>query len=808
MSLKPIRLLIVISMLAGLLLAVNITSATAAADTCTWTGATDNDITDASNWTGCDNGNAPETGDTLVFPESASNKNILINSFAVSPASLQFTGTGYSVDTTNDTELTFSSSGTVIQADEDVTFNVIINLGTGALANMTIRAANGATISLTDDVVLDTGIGEINIGGTGYEGTVDISGPISGSTSQFIAVSGATADISGNNTFTAATVGAEGNTTDGRGVFQCNSTTCFGDSANDIYMGGGLVEILVSATFNNGITTSTTTPADSELIVYDDISITDGTTVNDDLEISQQGPATSSLQLLGGITLNGNLAATGVHPMNSEINLNTNISGTGDLTVADTYLEVTGGNTFTGDITVQEDALLSVQNATGLGNSANEVTVENGGTVSFSDLAASVTVANPFVIEGEGEVNGAITLSSDATYLTLTGNIELTGNAFIGIDDLCATQHSLILNGVISGTGDLTVFTNIPCTVSVGGASPNTFDGDITVTSGYLSLSKNLAAPNNAILDPDDSTASTTIGVSDDGNVIGGGAVSTADESGEYFYFLGSETLTSFEAAAGGYVLMCPGETLTIDQDSDTTFDAFINNSGTCLPSPTGTHFVVKQGTGTLTVDSDDPSDDETVFEVQEGELVLNGERSLTGVAVTGGTLKGDLDISDVAGNSGRINVGNSPGCGITNNVVLSPSMSFDVEIESATVCTGYDQLGAGDVDLAGASLTLNLGYAPAIGTVFTIIDGASVTGTFASLPEGTVFTNGGSYFRISYAGGDVTLTAVDASQLTTGGSGTLPMTGITIISSLLTALSLMAVGFYLFRKRTQLLVK
>ena len=53
--------------------------ARAAADTCTWTGngspATDSvaktltfDLSDPTNWTGCDNGAVPEAGDTLIFP--------------------------------------------------------------------------------------------------------------------------------------------------------------------------------------------------------------------------------------------------------------------------------------------------------------------------------------------------------------------------------------------------------------------------------------------------------------------------------------------------------------------------------------------------------------------------------------------------------------------------------------------------------------------------------------------------------------------------------------------------------------------
>lgn len=47
------------------------TAVRAAADTCTWTGLGTTDIfSDAANWSVCDNGNVPESGDTLVFPTS------------------------------------------------------------------------------------------------------------------------------------------------------------------------------------------------------------------------------------------------------------------------------------------------------------------------------------------------------------------------------------------------------------------------------------------------------------------------------------------------------------------------------------------------------------------------------------------------------------------------------------------------------------------------------------------------------------------------------------------------------------------
>src|SRR5207253_1724260 len=78
----------------------------------------------------------------------------------------------------------------------------------------------------------------------------------------------------------------------------------------------------------------------------------------------------------------------------------------------------------------------------------------------------------------------------------------------------------------------------------------------------------------------------------------------------------------------------------------------------------------------------------------------------------------------------------------------------------------GYDQINvAGSVNLSGATLTGSVGFAPAAGTTFTIInnDGSdAVTGTFSGLAEGATVTFSGQTFTISYVGGtgnDVVLT-------------------------------------------------
>ena len=65
-------------------------SASAAADTCTWTGTASSNWNNAGNWTGCDNGNLPENSDSLYFPAIAATKSTDNDFVGASFAKLSF----------------------------------------------------------------------------------------------------------------------------------------------------------------------------------------------------------------------------------------------------------------------------------------------------------------------------------------------------------------------------------------------------------------------------------------------------------------------------------------------------------------------------------------------------------------------------------------------------------------------------------------------------------------------------------------------------------------------------------------------
>ncbi len=149
----------------------------------------------------------------------------------------------------------------------------------------------------------------------------------------------------------------------------------------------------------------------------------------------------------------------------------------------------------------------------------------------------------------------------------------------------------------------------------------------------------------------------------------------------------------------------------------------------------------------------------------------VNKAATLLGTPIINGTL-----TTSVAG--ATVSPGFSPGVIGSGSLSLSSGSILAIEtVSNAGPGTGHDQLEVtGTVNLGGATLNLVNSFAPAGGTSFTIItnDGAdAVSGTFNGLPEGTVFASGGSFFRITYAGGsnsnDVVLTAQIPPQVMAG---------------------------------------
>jgi fibronectin-binding autotransporter adhesin len=226
------------------------------------------------------------------------------------------------------------------------------------------------------------------------------------------------------------------------------------------------------------------------------------------------------------------------------------------------------------------------------------------------------------------------------------------------------------------------------------------------------------------------------------------------------FHYSSGVTIGSIEGSGNVFL---GANNLTLGSNAlSTTFSGVIQDGGL---GPGGS--LTKIGIGTLTLNGTNTYTGATT--VSAGTLLVNG--SLTSnVTVNGGTFGGAGTVPNIVVNSGAtLGPGSSPGIlFVTGNLTLNLGATYLVDLNGTAVGTQYDQTEVvGTVNLNNGTLSLSLGFTPALGTQFMIISNAlsdAVVGTFNGLSEGATFTSGGTIFKISYQGGngnDVVLSVV-----------------------------------------------
>jgi autotransporter-associated beta strand protein len=199
-----------------------------------------------------------------------------------------------------------------------------------------------------------------------------------------------------------------------------------------------------------------------------------------------------------------------------------------------------------------------------------------------------------------------------------------------------------------------------------------------------------------------------------------------------------------------GKVLTGDPPTLTVAFDDIlATFEGEIEGPG----------IVVKEGTGTWVLAGANTYEGGTV--VAGGTLLVNGSVTSPVTVNAGATLGGTGTTGPVTLQPGAVLSpgGADPAVQRVQDLILSSESSYVAQLNGPDPGTGYDQLDVtGTVQLNGATLDASLGFAPAAGHAFVIVnnDGTDpVAGTFAGLPQGAVVRVGGVPFHISYDGGD-----------------------------------------------------
>ncbi len=573
-----------------------------------------------------------------------------------------------------------------------------------------------------------------------YSGTISGSGDLTQNGS-------GTLILGGTNTYTGVTSISDGTlqvSIVGNGGVSGNIGAAASDAANLVIDGGTLVYNSASHVDCDHLFTIGTGGA----------TLTDASTGTIDFV------NTGSLAYTGSgartLTLAGTAPATFQHELRAVIG-----DGTGGATSVvkngTSRWSLYGTNTFTGTVTVN-GGILKTANTAALGNSANTITVNNGGCIDVNGYNLQA-YTNDITINGQVSSDSGALVNFGSGQFYAIRKIALGSNASIGnngggrfdigreIGGTCITGNSYTLtkvgnNGVAllaEGTGLAGVVVNggtlrVENTNAVGTAA-------ITVNSGGeldswwgLTFAMNL--------------------------VLNGGTLGSVEDN-------------AYNTTWSGAVSVTAASTLACKADNTNTLSGAITGSGSL--TVTGT-----EGVYILSGNSNTYSGGTTVSGATLRITNTSGSATGTGAVsvADGATLDGTGSISSTLGMSGTL----SPGTGgagtltIGNSVTFTGSGVFSAEANGTAAGSGYDQLAvsSGTVTLGSAQLSFSLGYTPAINDAFTIIDnqGASaVSGTFSGIAQGDTIT--ASYAgtpydcRVSYTGGtgnDVVITVVRVS--------------------------------------------
>ncbi|MEK0450785.1 MAG: hypothetical protein RL088_3053 [Verrucomicrobiota bacterium] len=777
------------------------------------------------------------TTDDVLFDDSASGTTAIdINLANVAPNAIAFNNStlNYTIGSTggfgiSTGGLTKNGTGTVTLTSANAYAGLTtINQGVVNIQNATAlgSAVAGTTVATGAALEFQGGINSaepLTLNGTGV-GSGGALRNISGSNtiSAAVAVAGGvrinsdagllTIDVASGNAIAGAAVnltfGGAGNivvadpiatttgtiTKDGTGTLTLSAANTFTGAAT---VSQGTLEVSGgSALPNAGVVTiadvagATLKIAGSETIA----AVTGGGTTGGNITID--AAQTLTLSAGGGNTHAGTVSGAGslvlsggTQTLNGVISLSgsaTSISNTG---ATGTILTLgNSGNTYTGQTNIGATGrglVVTANGALGATGTGNETIITGAGTASGGQLGFSggITYSTTEKIIGSG---GGSTTSAQGPFVTgqrgfiqsvsgnntFAGDIELSANGVSRIGTQDGAQ--LTLTGAITQGAGITTANILFRTGNLNGDfvtlsnAGNSFGGDTTVFTSLavagqysgLRLGVDNAHPTNLTV----TNFASTSGSSTSFDLNGKQQTLNGLSNG------GAGTLNIINLDTGN------ASTLTLSPTLDRTNAAGVTILGGAPGgTPLGTVNIVKAGTFTQTLVGTHSYTGTTT--VDAGTLLVNG--SISGSATTvnaGGTLGGSGTVGAVTVNTGGILApGTSPGILTAGSTVFAGG-TFSLELNSATVGTGYDQLSVvGSVALASNSpLSITLGYDPVDGVdSFTVInndlsDSITTTGFFTfggnPLAEGALFTVGAQDFTITYAGGsgnDVVLLAV-----------------------------------------------
>jgi fibronectin-binding autotransporter adhesin len=581
---------------------------------------------------------------------------------------------------------------------------IVTNTAGGSIAPV-IMGSNGLTISGNNNINANT-LGQLSGGGL---------------------------TLSGTNTFTGMV------TINGRLVIN-NGTgdTPLGDAANPVQFSGGTL------VFNNSGTTLAATR--TVTMLPNSFGVID-TNNNPNTIASKITGGGGLVKISGGVLTLSN--ATNDYSGPTTIFAGSVVTNT--LPQGNYTLSSLAANTLTFAQTM-DGAYLG--NISGIGS----VQINNTGatpiTITLGDPSDATKGVNSY---GGGTTfanNNPVTLRGTTSSL-VGGIVTQTNDSIVYEQNFDGTVGSLI-SGPTSvtklGTGNITVVNN------------NTYSGATIINGGTLSISSagNLgdASATNTISVSNGSTlrATATVGIGTTRTLAigsGGAKLSVPDVNHEL-------TVSGAISGAAGNTLTKTGFGKVTLSATNTYAGATNVEEGTLAIAATGS---IGSSAGVNVA----PGADFDVSALVGGYAVpaaafLSDNGTVTGNVVSAGTVSGGGEITGnlTINNGGLLGPGNSPGnITVDGLTTFNAGSIFSLELTGGAPGTGYDVLTAGTgggVTISGGQITLSLGFTPAFGQQFKVIDNLSVgaiSGVFANLADEGIITAGGYDFVADYQGGD-----------------------------------------------------
>jgi len=627
------------------------------------------------------------------------------------------------------------------------------------------------TASYAGGITLDTGA---TVGG---DGDLTLSGIIADGTLTALTKSGlGTLTLSGTNTYTGATA-------INAGVINAQNNMAFGDTAGGVTVADGAavrlssditvsVETLdlsgsgisgtgalvgnagSSTTWSGAITLSADTTIGIDGAAGT-TSLTTGTIDGGGFALTVDGYSNGMGATMGTYTIGGAITNTeSVDIFDAQaVNINAAISTNGD-TVGDVVIAAGAGG-----ISSTAPGTITTTAAANSGDISGDVDLSTTSTGTISLLAAITTTgADSNVSDGAASDGGNVTISTNAGTISV---VEITASGGSGTPD-----GTIDVDG--GDSGDISITAGGNNTLGIGGAitalgglaadgtntniSPlNGVNGDLTLSSGGSAVTQSAAILAGGL------------------ELLGSGAVTLTQASNNIDVIAGNVTNTITYVDADGFAVDSISGQDSLTSNNNINLTATTGNIMVSAGASNSAEMLVTSGSGaiTLTATSGNVVLDDFAIKIVDGALSINAGNNISAVNSTANT---EIDafgnvtlIADSIGSvSNAIHIEGDAGGDRSLLVYANETGSVDtVNIDVST-----DQFNLITLRMADADDTVDIGLAGA-----DVIDVNSLSSTSTLINQASMDVNGAAFtYELLEAGSNVQIASGGSVAITAGG--------------------------------------